>query len=58
MRVRARALARLIQGYTEARKSGRMAGCLRDFWQRISDGVAIQKLWVQFRAEARASYEL
>lgn len=35
-----------------------MAGRLRNFWQRISDGMAIQELWLQFRAEARASYEL
>ena len=31
---------------------------LRTFWQRISDGIAIQQLWAQFRAESRASYEL
>jgi serine phosphatase RsbU (regulator of sigma subunit) len=30
----------------------------KTFWQRITDGVAIQELWVQFHAEARASYEL
>ncbi|MBV9296186.1 MAG: serine/threonine-protein phosphatase [Acidobacteriaceae bacterium] len=28
------------------------------FWQRISDGVAIQQLWSQFHSEARASYRL
>ncbi len=30
---------------------------LYDFWQRISDGVAIQDLWAQFRADARAGYQ-
>jgi serine phosphatase RsbU (regulator of sigma subunit) len=35
-----------------------MAGRLRNFWQRITDGVAIQELWMQFRAEARESYDL
>ena len=30
---------------------------LRDFWQRISDGLAIQDLWGQFRADARAGYQ-
>jgi len=34
-----------------------MARKLRDFWQRISDGVAIQQLWAQLRADARASYQ-
>jgi len=35
-----------------------MVGRLRNFWQRITDGVAIQELWMQFRAEARESYDL
>lgn len=35
-----------------------MANPLRSFWRRISDGIEIQQLWVQFRAEARASYQL
>jgi serine phosphatase RsbU (regulator of sigma subunit) len=30
----------------------------RDFWRRISDGIAIQELWSQFSTEARASYRL
>src|ERR1035441_8998000 len=34
-----------------------MARRLRDFWQRISDGIAIQQLWGQFRADARSSYQ-
>ena len=35
-----------------------MASRIRAFWQRISDGIAIQQLWAQFHAESRASYEL
>ena len=35
-----------------------MADHLRNFWQRISDGIAIQQLWAQFQADARASYQL
>jgi serine phosphatase RsbU (regulator of sigma subunit) len=35
-----------------------MAGKLRNFWQRISDGIAIQHLWAQFRTDARSSYKL
>jgi len=31
---------------------------LENFWQRISDGIAIQHLWGQFRVDARASYQL
>jgi phosphoserine phosphatase RsbU/P len=31
---------------------------LGDFWQRISDGVAIQQLWAQINADARAGYQL
>lgn len=34
-----------------------MARKLHDFWQRISDGVAIEDLWAQFRADARAGYQ-
>jgi phosphoserine phosphatase RsbU/P len=34
-----------------------MAGKLHNFWQRISDGIAMQQLWEQFRADARASYQ-
>lgn len=35
-----------------------MVGKLRGFWLRISDGIAIEQLWGQFRADARASYQL
>ena len=30
----------------------------RNFWQRISDGIAVHQLWSQFNTEARASYRL
>jgi len=35
-----------------------MSSRARDFWQRISNGIAIQELWSQFSSEARASYRL
>ncbi len=31
---------------------------LQTFWRRVSDGIALDQLWFQFRAEARASYAL
>ena len=34
-----------------------MARRLRYFWQRISEGIAIQQLWAQFRADAHSSYQ-
>jgi sigma-B regulation protein RsbU (phosphoserine phosphatase) len=34
-----------------------MAHKLRNFWQRISDGVAIHQMWAQLAADARASYQ-
>ena len=34
-----------------------MARKLRYFWQRISEGIAIQQLWAQFRADAHSSYQ-
>jgi len=33
-----------------------MRGSLRDFWQRISEGRAIDDLWSQFAADAQSSY--
>jgi phosphoserine phosphatase RsbU/P len=30
---------------------------LQDFWQRISEGIAIQQLWAELRADARSSYQ-
>jgi phosphoserine phosphatase RsbU/P len=34
-----------------------MLGRIRTFWQRLTDGLAIQQMWEQFRADARSSYE-
>ena len=31
---------------------------LRTFWQRISDGLEVQQLWMDFHREARASYAI
>jgi serine phosphatase RsbU (regulator of sigma subunit) len=31
---------------------------IEDFWQRVTEGIAVQVLWAQFMAEARASYSL
>ncbi|MGH9700116.1 MAG: hypothetical protein ACRD52_11740, partial [Candidatus Acidiferrales bacterium] len=31
---------------------------LRNFWERVTDGLELQQLWGQFRAEAVASYGL
>jgi len=31
---------------------------LRNFWQRVTDGLELQQLWSQFASEARASYGL
>jgi sigma-B regulation protein RsbU (phosphoserine phosphatase) len=36
----------------------RMANRVRNFWLKISDGIAIQQLWSQCHGEARASYRL
>jgi serine phosphatase RsbU (regulator of sigma subunit) len=35
-----------------------MGSKLRNFWLRISDGMAVQELWSQLHGEARASYRL
>src|SRR4051794_8041059 len=35
-----------------------MANSLRTFWQRISDGIEVQQLWMDFHREARASYAI
>jgi hypothetical protein len=31
---------------------------IKGFWQRVTEGIAVQELWSQFRSEARASYSL
>ena len=43
---------------TESLYLSRMAGKFRNFWDRMSDGVAVQSLWAQFHADALASYQL
>src|SRR5580693_3260706 len=35
-----------------------MGSRLRNFWLRMSDGMAVQQLWSQLHGEARASYRL
>src|SRR5690349_17922492 len=35
-----------------------MVHSMRAFWQRISDGVELQRLWEDFNREARASYAI
>src|SRR5579859_4763157 len=37
---------------------GRLEEQVRGFWRRVSDGLAIQQLWEQFKADARAGYGL
>ena len=37
---------------------GQTAGRAGGFWERITDGLAVQELWQQFTAGARTSYEL
>ena len=37
---------------------GRFEDRLRGFWRRVSDGLEIQQLWGQFKAEARTGYGL
>ena len=31
---------------------------IEGFWQRVTEGIAVQVLWSQFMSEARASYSL
>src|SRR5580692_8013737 len=31
---------------------------LRQFWQRVTEGLEVSQLWSQFESEARASYRL
>jgi sigma-B regulation protein RsbU (phosphoserine phosphatase) len=37
---------------------GRSGGRLHNFWQRVTDGFALNELWDQFRVETRTSYRL
>src|ERR1700690_2245200 len=36
-----------------SRKSGRS---LRDFWNRVTDGLKVSELWGEFKSEAKATY--
>ncbi len=55
------------QGFADEESSRRHRGSnwighpfesLNKFWKRVTEGIEIQKLWAQFRTEARASYGL
>ncbi|MBZ5706209.1 MAG: PP2C family protein-serine/threonine phosphatase [Acidobacteriia bacterium] len=35
-----------------------MSGQLKQFWNRVTEGLELNQLWSQFRADARASYRL
>src|SRR5690242_8924966 len=35
-----------------------LRGRAGQFWQRVTDGLELNQLWSQFRADARASYHL
>ncbi len=37
---------------------GHSAGRIGSFWERVTEGLAVQELWAQFASGARASYEL
>ncbi len=37
---------------------GRLGSRARNFWQRVTEGLALEELWAQFASEARASYGL
>src|SRR5487761_96537 len=44
-------------GYTPPTSAGsRKRGGLRDYWQRVTEGLAIQQLWGQMKADTRATY--
>src|SRR5712692_5260962 len=34
----------------------RLGSRMRDFWQRVTEGLQLEDLWTQFKSEARASY--
>jgi len=46
--------SRPLVGPPPARRSGR----LREFWDRVTEGIQISDLWTQFQTEARSSYGL
>jgi sigma-B regulation protein RsbU (phosphoserine phosphatase) len=39
-------------------KDSGLRGRIERFWQRVSEGMELNQLWLQFRADARASYQL
>lgn len=48
------------RGPYQYRRSGldRAADNVRSFWRRVSEGLAMQDLWGQFKADARAGYAM
>ncbi len=40
------------------RRRERFADRVDRFWQRVTEGMAINQLWSQFRTDARSSYRL
>jgi len=41
-----------------ARRRERFSDRLDHFWQRVTEGMALNQLWSQFRTDARSSYQL
>lgn len=39
-----------------APRGPRRRSALRDYWQRVTEGLAVQQLWGQMKADARATY--
>jgi phosphoserine phosphatase RsbU/P len=46
----------MTTAHTSARAARRHR--MRSFWQRVTEGLAIEQLWGQFKSEARATYGL
>lgn len=42
----------------DSQPSGNWRKRIRDFWQRVTEGLELEVLWAQFKSEARASYGL
>jgi hypothetical protein len=43
---------------TEGRGRPRRFHRARDFWERVTEGLALQELWASFKSDARFSYQL